>query len=241
MNGMNDERFFDLAMKAIARQSSEAERKELEALLASHPERKAEFERLRTAARLANEALPLVDATEATAGELPAYARGRLQTKVRQTLGRPAEPEAAREQTAREFAWGLRWLLGLATVTVLLVLLLVPTFTQSNKLVVQVAMLDTAGGTRGTDTNEVAILQRMLETTSIQSFTQSRELEAWEKSWPATDKRPAAKIIYDRAAGEVRVLGRWEGKPFQKTFLVEPDLASALRQANAFIREQTRH
>ena len=38
MNSMNDERFFDLAMKAIARQASDTQRAELDALLARHPE-----------------------------------------------------------------------------------------------------------------------------------------------------------------------------------------------------------
>jgi uncharacterized protein involved in exopolysaccharide biosynthesis len=43
---MNDEHFFDLAMKAIARQTTDAERAELDALLASQPELRQEFERL---------------------------------------------------------------------------------------------------------------------------------------------------------------------------------------------------
>ena len=90
MNSMNDERFFDLAMKVIARQATDAERAELDALLAREPDLKAELARLQADVRTARDALPLVDATQETAGELPAYARGRLQTKVRQTIGRPA-------------------------------------------------------------------------------------------------------------------------------------------------------
>ena len=89
MNTMNDDRFFDLAMKVIANQATNAERAELDTLVTAHPELEAELARLRTATVVAKEALPLVEATEATAGKVPAYARGRLQTKVRQTLGRP--------------------------------------------------------------------------------------------------------------------------------------------------------
>ena len=62
----------------------------LDALLARDSESRAEFGRLQADARTAKAALPLVDATQATAGEFPAFARGRLQTKVRQTLGGPA-------------------------------------------------------------------------------------------------------------------------------------------------------
>src|SRR2546428_12852086 len=86
MNSMNDQRFFDLAMKTITRQSTDAERAELNSLLASRPELKADLERLRVEARLAKEVLPLAAAIEANRGALPGYARERLQTKVRQTL-----------------------------------------------------------------------------------------------------------------------------------------------------------
>ena len=50
---MNDDHFFDLAMKIIAGQATEAERAELDALVARQPELKAELERLRADVRLA--------------------------------------------------------------------------------------------------------------------------------------------------------------------------------------------
>ena len=121
MNSMNDERFFDLAMKVLARQASDAERAELDARLATEPALRAEFERLQADARVAKEALPLVAAAQAATGELPAYARGRLQTKVRQALGRP---DTAAREPDRRLAWGWRWLLGLAAATAVIVLLL---------------------------------------------------------------------------------------------------------------------
>ena len=43
MNSMNDERFFDLAMKVIAQQATEAERAELDARLVREPGLKPEF------------------------------------------------------------------------------------------------------------------------------------------------------------------------------------------------------
>jgi len=67
--------------------------------VAARPELVAERARLRSEAAVAKEALPLVEATEAKAGKVPALARGRLQTKVRQTLGRSqmaGRPRAAR-------------------------------------------------------------------------------------------------------------------------------------------------
>jgi hypothetical protein len=232
---MNDEQFFDLAMKAIARQTTDAERSELDALLASQPELRQEFERLAADARVAKIALPLMDAMEATAGELPAYVRGRLQTKVRQTLGRPA----AKQELNPSLAWGWRWVLGLAAATAVIVLVALPTFRAPSGPVVQVAMLDTVGAVRGAETNETKILTQQWKNSTVQSFDQTGPLENWETNWPIGGKM-TAKVIYDRAAGEVRVLLHKGNKSQQKTFVIEQDLATTMQVAGNFIREQTR-
>ena len=52
MNSMNDQHLFDLAMKVIASQCTEAERAELESAMTAEPRLRAEFERLRVEARL---------------------------------------------------------------------------------------------------------------------------------------------------------------------------------------------
>jgi hypothetical protein len=64
-------------------------------------------------------------------------------------------------------------------------------------------------------------------------------LRAWETNWPARNKRPVVKVVFDRAAGEVRILGRWKGEPFSKTLLVERDLAATLEEAKSFIKQRT--
>ena len=117
----------------------------LDALLARDSESRAEFGRLQADARTAKAALPLVDATQATAGEFPAFARGRLQTKVRQTLGGPA----VQKEPDRSLALGWRWVLGLAATAAVVLLVALPIFRTPNAPVIQVAMLDTAGAVRG--------------------------------------------------------------------------------------------
>jgi len=47
------------------------------------------------------------------------------------------------------------------------------------------------------------------------------------------------KVVFDRAAGEVRILGRWKGESFTKTLLGERDLATTLEQAKSFIKQRT--
>jgi hypothetical protein len=234
---MNDQSFFDLAMKVIAHQATDAERADLGALLTQKPELRAEFERLQTDARVAKDVLPLIAACTTSTHEFPAYARERLQTAVRQTLGRP---KFAAKEPARSPAWGWRWVLCLAIATAVVLLLALPLFRTPNTPVIQLAILDTGGGTRGADTSEVATLEETWKGTPVQNFSNASELQAWEKNWPSDGGRPAARIVYDRALGEVRVSARSQGIVFQKTFPVERDLATTLQQAKSFIREQTK-
>jgi hypothetical protein len=199
----------------------------LESLLTRQPELKAEFEKLQGDARLAQEVVPLLAATESSAGEFPAYARERLQTKVRQTLG------TAQAGKSKIHAYW-RWALGLASVTAVITMLLF--LNQPSAPTIQVAMLDVAGTTRGNDTNELVLLRQKWN--DVQSFTKTDELGGWEQIWPA-GRGPMFKVIYDRNAGEVRVVGRVKGGTVQKAFPVERDLAAALMQAEPFILEQT--
>jgi anti-sigma factor RsiW len=233
MNSMNDEQFFDLAMKVIARQCADAERAELDALLAREPQCSAEFAQLQAYVRVARGALPLVDATQATAGELPAYARGRLQTKVRQTLGghRPQEKQS-------EFAWGWRWVLGLAAATAVIVLVVLPTFRGPSEPVIQVAMLNGAGVVRGASDDTEAQFKRAWEKAEVYSFTTADDLQEWEGE---ASQEETIKVIYDQSTGEIRVLGRWNGKTLDKTFLIERDFAATLKQVKDYVKEQTRH
>jgi hypothetical protein len=234
---MNDDQFLDLAMKVIAGQATEAERAELDGLVARQPELKAEFERVQADVRLAREVLPLVSATEATAPELPAYARGRLQTKVRQTLGRPQPSVPSASDEERRSMWRWRWLLGLAMAAAAVALVMV--LWHAPAPVIQVAMLDTAGASRGSDAKELAALQQTWNKAVVDSFSSAEHARVWETNWPGDGRRAVVKVLYDRPAGELRVLGRWKGKPFAKTFVVEQDLAAALNQAKQFIQEQT--
>ena len=155
---------------------------------------------------------------------------------VRQTLGRP---KSAAEKPDRSLAWGWRWVLGLAAATAVVVIVALSIFHTRNAPVIQLAMLDTTGGTRGADTNEIATLREAWKGIPVQNFSNSSELEAWEKNW-LKGGRPAAKIIYDRALVEVRVSGRSHGRVFQKTFPVERDFGATLQEARMFVREQTK-
>lgn len=132
-----------------------------------------------------------------------------------------------------------RWALGLAAATAVLVLVALPLFRGPAQPIIQVAMLDMGGPTRGGDTNEAALLRQSWQGVAVESFTDTEALRAWETNWPAGKGQVVAKIVYDRAAAEIRVEGKTEKGTFARTFPVEPDLADALVKARGFIAEQT--
>ena len=101
-------------------------------------------------------------------------------------------------------------------------------------------MLDTGGATRGGDTNAAAAFRQSWEQATVDLLRDVGALRAWETNWPGVSQRPEFKIIYDRAAGEVRILGRWEGKSIEKIFLIEQDLATTLKLAKDFIQTETK-
>ena len=73
----NNERFIDLAVTVITHQATDAERTELDMLLASQPELRGEFARLEADARVAKNVLPLVNAMRARAGDFSADLKDR--------------------------------------------------------------------------------------------------------------------------------------------------------------------
>jgi len=225
---MNDERFFDLAMKVIARQATDAERAELDAMIAKNPALRTEWERLQADARLAREVAPLMAATQASGGEFPAYARERLQTKVRQALG-------GSRRGGVKARWG--WLIGLSGAAAAVVLLAMLA-SRPAAPEIEVALLDVTGAVRGSDTNEKALFTQRWANATVQAFDKPADLDAWQTN-RLQGGRPVTKIVYDHAAGEVRVILPGSGKPFSRTFSVERGLAIALQEADTFIREQT--
>ena len=228
---MNDQHFFDLAMNNIARQATDIEQAELDSLLITHPELKTKLEKLRADVRLAKEILPLAAAAESSTGQFPAYARERLQAKARQTLGDAHAP-------ARRSGWNLKWLWGFAVSAAVILVLALPLLKPAAPEI-QVAMLDSTGAVRGSESDEATIIQEQWKGSMVQSFTQSEKLEAWRTVWPDGSKT-AVKVIYDRTAGELEVIFRSKGETTRQSFAVDADLETTLRKVKAYLAEKAR-
>lgn len=153
MDSINDQHLFDLAMKSITHQATDAERAELETLLNSQPDLRTTVKRLEEDARMTKDALLLVEATQLATKEPPAYVRRRLQTKVWETLGR----SGAEKKSNRKLAWG--WMLGLTATAAAVVIVAVSFFHMTGAPAIQLAMLDVMGDSRGLNTNEITLLR----------------------------------------------------------------------------------
>lgn len=104
--------FFDLAMKQIGERATPEESRALKVLIAARPDLAEELDRLRSEVPIGKEVLMLLNATEATEGEIPEYALERLQTKVSRTFS-----QGRRGRGAGKRFW---WLgLGVGALTVL--------------------------------------------------------------------------------------------------------------------------
>ena len=238
MNSMNEDHFFDLAMKSIARRATDSETSELESLISANPSLKAELNRLRADVRLAKEAVPLVDAMQAKGAELPGYARQRLQAKVKQTLGQQKEGTSSGKD-AKAVPWGWRWFLGLAATLAVVALIVVPLLLAPPNAQIQVAMLDLAGPTRGTGTNESGLFLEALKGATSTNISSLSELQAWEQSWSADQRGYEVKVIYDRAAAEVRVLGKGRGREFSRRFSAGVEPRQILGEVQAYVKAET--
>jgi hypothetical protein len=100
-------------------------------------------------------------------------------------------------------------------------------------------MLDVAGMTRGGDTNEVSVLAEVAKASNVATFSKPQDLRSWEDAWKTGVRGYQVKVIYDRAAAEIRVLGRGPGREFTNSFSVDSDIREAMTRAQAYINQQT--
>ena len=199
------------------------------------------------------------------AAELPGYALARLHAAVKRSFGNRASPQTTSKAAVGEMVRQWRWWFGFGTAVaaaVILVSLNWPRLTGNtarnvnSKPLVQLAMLDSMGQTRGAVAGAAgseflknltlgapqenlqlsATLKESLQQTNLMLFSEKADLKKWLAEWPSDNEQPAFKVWYDRDAGEVRVLGRRRGKQqTEQRFPVgkERDLPAVLREVVA--------
>jgi hypothetical protein len=124
---MDIESFTALALRVIAREATDDERRALDAELSAHPDRRDEFSGLQVTHDVLRTAAPMTEAARATEPALPAYRMNELRTAVRQHFG----PAASRAPKASPPFAFLRWIMTGGAVTVLGVVVVLVCFSNS--------------------------------------------------------------------------------------------------------------
>ncbi len=105
---MDAESFTDLALRVIAGEATDDERRALETALSSAPHLREEFEQLKLTHEFLRATAPLAEAARAAAPELPAYRVNELRTAVRRHFG-PAANRPEKAVVSRGLIPLLRW------------------------------------------------------------------------------------------------------------------------------------
>ena len=107
----------------------------------------------------------------------------------------------------------------------------------AGKPVIQVALLDVVGRTRGTNDPIHAQLQNAWPGTELIEFHQSSKMKAWRDEWP-TSTASVIKIMYNVSSGELILIGQIKGENKKETFTLTDlqELSALLEQAQAILK-----
>ena len=94
MNMSNEERFFELAHKALSKKAQPSEEAELRALLTASPKLKNDFEQMGAEAAAAREMLPLLEDIERPREPVPPAPMARLRREVREVFSQGEQGRA---------------------------------------------------------------------------------------------------------------------------------------------------
>lgn len=239
--------FFERVTRSLRGDLSPSEQEEFKLLIESDPAKRAESEQL----IVTHDLLSLCAATDAPPRDVPQEALKLLRLEVEKHIKRKPAKWKFGPATAL-------WASGIAAALIIgIVVLEAPLSTTSPQMEyrLQSNRSDTSLGVIGFgasvfDWNKgepfESVLRRVLDRTTVQAIEPSG-LPDWENNWPESNKQPVFKVLIQEYGllqlksgfGLVRVMGRWRGANFQKTFqITTPDgLPKALREAQVFIEE----
>lgn len=171
---MDIDSFTDLALRVLAREATEEERRAMDAALASSPTYREKFEQLKTAHDFLRTVAPMTNAVPAQEPELPSHRLNELRTAVRQHFG-PATIRDSVEKKHGLWVPTLRWLLSGGVMTALAIVVILMSFSDRS---VEVGLYRT-NLLRGGD---ASLSPADVPTAHVVTFDQDAPFDQWKKA-----------------------------------------------------------
>jgi len=105
--------------------------------------------------------------------------------------------------------------------------------------VIQVALLDIVGATRGPEDTTLQQLQAAWPKVEVYQFSRSTRSEDWLSQWPLTANGPVCKIFYNQSAGELQLIAIVNEQKHEASFELNDvsELPQLIQQAKAQLDE----
>jgi hypothetical protein len=103
--------------------------------------------------------------------------------------------------------------------------------------VIQLAMLDIVGETRGEGNETVKSFKDAWPQAAYENYSEMDPAREWREQWDDDSKTPQVKILYDVTEAEVTVLGKWKGEAKTETLPVDDNLAEVIQKAKELVRQ----
>jgi hypothetical protein len=194
---MDAETFQDLALKVLAGDATNEERRTLETECAANAAHRDEFEQLKVTHDVLRLTAPMTEATRATTPELPGHRRNELRTAVRQHFG-PAAARQKREVPFGNWIPALRWFFAGSGVAAIGFAVVIACFA-NRTIEVGLYGSDTVRGEQGLSATDVPAA-------NIITFDQDATFDAWQNTPLAWNER--AKIWVDNDKDLLHIVRR---------------------------------
>lgn len=241
--------FIERVARSLRGDLSPSEQGELKLEIESDPAKRAESVQL----MVTHDLLSLCAATDAPPRELPQEALRLLRLEV--------EKHIKHKPVNRRFGLAaVLWAIGIATALIIgIVAMNSLLLTTSPKMEYRLqsshddkslsGVIDLGASALDWNKGEPfeTVLNGILDRNELQQIHPS-DLPDWENNWPESEKRPVFKILIQEHGlldklksnfGLIKVMGRWRGANYQKTFQIttHDGLPKVMKEAQGFIEE----
>src|SRR5260221_8486328 len=207
---MDADSFTDLALRVLAGEATEGDRRALETELAAPPARREEFEQVKLTQAVFRTVAPMAEAAHASEPELPAWRLNELRTAVRRHFG----PATKKEKLSGGLVPALRWLFAGGGATALAVVVIFLGFSNRS---VEVGLYGT-DLVRGGDT---ALSPADVPAAHLVTFDQDTPFEEWQNRPLAWYEH--AKVWVDNEHDQLHIVRRvGHGEIRMETELLAP-------------------